>query len=183
MAGNPTVMPPEQLVAEIYEIRDDITRKASRLAELSQALYDQARRRGARREYERLASLVGELEGFIRNASGEQAEEAQAELVRAQHEQRVQRDRLAAYTVFANTWTRFAGMLVQAVQRARSAERVLSQLPPVAQTEQPRGRRVPEPVEATPPPAPHADPVPQRTMLEELIEMYGAELVGDADRR
>jgi hypothetical protein len=182
MAGNPTVMRPEEIVAEILEIRDDLTRKSSRLAELSQALHDQARRRGARREYERLSTLVNELDGFLRTASGEQAEEAQTELARAQYEQRAQRERIAAYTVFSSTWTRFAGMLAQALQRARSAERLVGQLP--ARTEEePRARRRPEPVEAAAPPVAHAEPVPQRTMLEELIEMYGSELVGDADRR
>lgn len=92
------------------------------------------------------------------------------------HHARRERNQTSAggvYLTYANAWTRFAGMVSQGIQRTRSAERVLGLLEDPA----PDTR-----VEQAP--APEARSMPVRSSaLEDLIAVYGEEVVGDADQR
>ena len=176
---NPQHMTDTAVIAEIHKVRDEIEERAMRLAELSRTLYIQARRQGTRREYERLGDEVHALEGSIRTANRDQLPAIQERLVKLRQDRQAQQDRISAYTVFANNWTRFAGMISQGLQRSRSTDRILNRLPASTQTE--------------PAPAPVLEPSMASTdhgresshgssPLEDLIEQYGEESL-HAERR
>lgn len=168
---NPQHMTDTAVIAEIHKVRDEIEERAMRLAELSRTLYIQARRQGTRREYERLGDEVHALEGSIRTASRDQVPAIQERLVKLRQDRQAQQDRISAYTVFANNWMRFAGMISQGLQRSRSTDRILNRLPASTQTE-PAPAAVLEPMV----PTDHGQESSHGSSpLEDLIEQYGEE--------
>ncbi len=98
---------------------------------------------------------------------------------------RVLRDRMrradptsvGIYVTYANAWTRFAGMVQQGLQRTRVSDRVLRLLP----EEQTPRRQDPTPEPQAQPQADQARPVPADDPLRDFIELYGEEVVRDAD--
>jgi hypothetical protein len=83
-------------------------------------------------------------------------------------------DSRGIYTTYANSWSRFAGMVQQGLQRTRHADRVLGLLPRNEQTE-------PQTPAPAPVPVNQAQIVPAPSPLEDFISLYGEEMVHDAD--
>lgn len=78
------------------------------------------------------------------------------------------------YVTCSNVWMRFSGMVRQGVQRTRQADRLLRMIPEETYETQPQPA-TPNAVDT------HAQNVPARSPLEDLITVYGEELVRDAD--
>lgn len=79
------------------------------------------------------------------------------------------------YITCSNVWYRFAGMVNQGLQRTQQADRLLRMLPD--EEEFPADTNEP----TRPTPADQAQIVPTPSPLEDLITVYGEELVSDAD--
>lgn len=88
---------------------------------------------------------------------------------------------VGVYVTYANVWTRFAGMVQQGLRRTQQADRVLRLL----QDEDPSVSPADE-APAPPPPEEtdeaHSMPT-ESSPYEDLIAVYGEELVSDADRQ
>lgn len=88
----------------------------------------------------------------------------------------------AVYVTFANVWTRFGGMVLQGLQRTRQADRVLGML----QKEEEQAERPQEeaqlPQEETQQNQPDVPP-PGPGFYDDLITVYGEEIVSDAGRQ
>ena len=78
------------------------------------------------------------------------------------------------YVTCSNVWMRFAGMVRQGSQRTRQADRLLRMLRE-EEVEIPDQPSRPTPVDT------HAQTVPTPSPFEDLITVYGEELVRDAD--
>jgi hypothetical protein len=168
-------MTDQQLVAEIHQLRKEIGDRAFRITELSRTLYIQARRKGVRQDFERLNEVIAETETQLRTASAENAPGIQRRLAQLRQELGHQKDRIAAYTVFSNAYTRLAGMISQGLQRMRSSDRLVANLPAPEEEEE-----APEPPKKV---LRHEAEPATRSLVEDLIEMYGEGDTGHADRR
>lgn len=163
---NPSYMTASAVIGEIRKIREEIEERAVRLAELSRTLYTQARRRDVRRDFERAGDELSNLESTLRTASRDQAGPIQERITQLRQERQVHQDRITTYTVFANNWTRVAGMISQGLQRSRSTDRLLDRLPALPA----------EAEEIRPPPIqPRQEPRQESSPYEDLIESYGEE--------
>lgn len=127
---NPLHMTPDEIVAEVRELRTGLERGARRIHELSRTLYHRARR------------------------SGE--------------------DNAPAYITYANSWTRFAGMVSHGLARQSNVERLIRPVTPPPDTE-----AVPTP----PTPPTTKQPSGHHVSMEDLLEMYRVGDVTHADRR
>jgi hypothetical protein len=91
---------------------------------------------------------------------------------------------LDVYVTYANHWSRFAGMVQQGLQRTRQADRLLRMLREDEEQAAERADRParPEPANSHPQPVPdQARSMPADSPLRDLIELYGEEIVQDAD--
>jgi hypothetical protein len=175
MNRNASTMTDRQLIAEIAQLRGEMEHRAARIAELSRTLYVQTRRKGPRQEAERLKEEIYEVEGLTRRASDEMRPALQERLSALRIAHRTQEERLSTYTFVANTWTRFAGMVIQGIQRTRSSDRLLRQLPDAEEPE------IEQDEPEAPPPAPVGEG--ETSPMEDLIEMYGEGDVNHAQGR
>lgn|SRR5574338_111507 len=171
---NPLHMNDLDLISEIHKVRDEIEERAMRLAELSRTLYSQARRRGVRQEFERMGDEIHDLESALRRASGDQATTISERLTKLRNDRQAHQERVSTYTVFANNWTRVAGMISQGLMRSRSTDRLLARLP-VPDPD-------PEPETPPSPPPVQQESIQEPSAIEDLIDLYGEELL-NADRR
>ena len=150
-----TRLAPAQLVAEIRGARTEIERTAQYIAEASLILHTKARKAPSR-EQARVAATYPE--GTSREAV-ERIQQAAA------------REQTAVYTLFANTWQRFAGMVLQGARRSVSSDRFMKTFE--------ERYAAPEP-EPTAPPKRTAPPV--TAPPGGLEELYGTEMVTHAQQ-
>ena len=154
MSRNLARMSPPQLVEEIRQAQADITALARHMGQVAALLHTQARKPDFREVEGRKASIP---------------DGAPREVV-----ERLQRDAgietSGVYTLYANTWQRFAGMVLQGVRRTTSSDRIL--------------RRLEErhPADPRPPAPPVPTPQPAAPSTNDLMELYGIETVTHAQR-
>jgi hypothetical protein len=87
-----------------------------------------------------------------------------------------------AYVTYANSWTRFAGMIQQGLQRMRHSDRLLRMIEDDAHER--AERPAPEDPETSHPQPVNIDQahaVPNESPLRDFIDLYGEEMVRDAD--
>ena len=151
---------PEQLVAEIRQAREDLEDTARYMAEASMLLHTKTRQAPFREAARQTANIP---EGTHREAAERLQQAALSEVS-------------SIYTLYANTWQRFAGMVLQGVRRTTSSERIMRRF------EEKRGVAT-EVEEEAPPPAPRPVLVPEtQNPMEDLVELYGVETVNHAQR-
>lgn len=147
---------PEQLVAEIRRARADIEASARYMATASAMLHAKSRRADFREAARQTATVP---DGAPREVIARLQDAAYVEVS-------------STFMLYANTWQRYAGMVLQGVRRSSSAERIMQRL------EDKRQLTTPEP-----PPVPRRASEPQpSTMMEDLVELYGVETVNHAQR-
>ena len=83
----------------------------------------------------------------------------------------------SVYLTYSNSWSRFAGMVQQGLQRTRQADRLLRLLPEREDSQTP-DRAVPEPVRVD-----EAHSMPVTSPLDDFIKVYGEEYMQDAADR
>lgn len=128
-------MTDQQLVEEIHQLRDEMGDRAFRMVELSKRLNEQVRRKDTRRELDRLTDALTVVEEKLRLSSKEEAHDLREQVQKLRQEQIAQRDRVSTYTVFSNVYIRLAGMITQSLQRTKSTDRLVAQLPKVEDPE------------------------------------------------
>lgn len=153
MQRNLARLSPEQLVGEIRQAKADIEATARYLGQAAMLLHAQARRSDFREEAGRRMVVP---EGTPREVAERLRRDAGVETS-------------GVYTLYANTWQRFAGMVLQGTRRTASSDKILRRLD---------GRQsvVGEGGGAPPPPSPVSAPT------NDLMELYGVETVTHAQR-
>lgn len=153
-------MKPEQLVVEIRRACEVLEDAAHYMGEASMILHTQTRRPDFREAAGRTASIPD-------NTPREAAERIRRETVA---------DVSSVYTLYANTWQRFSGMILQGIRRTIPSQRIMKRLEEkqgfthgssLEITEEPRRRK------ATP---------EAQTSMNDLVELYGIETVNYAQR-
>ncbi len=163
---------PREIIAEIQHLGGEVEQRVARIYELSETLYGSIRHGHFRHERDRLEQDLRLVHARLDRAI--QREEPHEQIRQLQEAERAIERQLDAhgdivpvYTLFANSWKRFAGTIHQGLRRAASVDRV------VVQVQQKHG--VSEIVEAASQPAPA--PAQPGMGVEELVELYGEETV------
>jgi hypothetical protein len=151
---------PDQLVAEIRRAREDLEDTARYMGAASLLLHARTRRSDFR-ESARQTAVIPE------DTSREATERLR---------QTALNEASSIYTLYANTWHRFSGMILQGVKRTASSERIMRRL----EDKRVVARDV-EPVTPTPQVKPVKEPEAPAPM-NDLVELYGIETVTHAQR-
>lgn len=168
-------MDPKEIIAEVQQLGGDVERQLSRIFELSDALYASVRHGHFRQERERLEGDLRLLrDRFDRATARVEAPETlrplQAAIDGLVHQLEVHTEVVPVYTMFANSWKRFAGSMHAGLRRASNINRL------VVQVQQKHGLTN-QPQRATPP-----SPTASATSsgVDDLVELYGEETVNYA---
>lgn len=150
-------MTPEQLVAEIRQACADMEKTARHMSMAATLLHARTRQSSFR---EAAADTAGPLEGMAREVAARIRQDAANEMANV-------------YTLYANTWHRFAGMVLQGVRRTGSSERIMKRL---------EERRVTAPEPPKPEPPRRSAEASRGGSVEDLMELYGEATVTHASR-
>lgn len=165
-------MDPREIVAEVQQLGGEIEQRLSRIFELSDTLYNSVRHGHFRQERERLETDLRLVRArFDRalqnNESPELLRQLQATVEVIERQLEAHREIVPVYTMFSNSWKRFAGSMHQGLRRNASIDRVVQQVQ--------RKHGVDEVVTSRPqPPVPPAN---RNSGVEDLVELYGEETV------
>ena len=151
---------PEQLVLQIRQACEELEEAARYMGEASLLLHTKTRRPDFREAAARTARVPS---GAAREVEARIRAEAVSDIS-------------SVYTLYANTWQRFAGMVLQGVRRTTSSERIMKRL-----EEKQILTSDPEPEEA--PPTPKTEtPTETPLLMEDLVALYGVETVTHAQQ-
>lgn len=161
MPGRPNLahLTPDQLVAEMRRVQNDLEGAVRYLGEAATILHAQVRRPAFREEASRKAMVPD-------GAAHEVAERIRQDVVSQTSN---------AFTLYANTWLRFSGMVVQGIRRNIPSERLMSKMIGARQTQT-------EP-DVSPPARKPLAPVPALAPEEDLVALYGVEMVDQHAQR
>lgn len=145
----------EQIVAEIRRAKSEIESSARHLMSAATELHARTRRP----DFRELASQVDIPEGMDRVAADRMRQDAVGEAI-------------SVYTLYANSWLRFAGSVIQAIRRSGNAEKLLLRL------EGKRGIST----QVLPRQHPSKRLVSPETPGDDIAQLYGVEMVTHAQR-
>ncbi len=172
---NPKRLDPIEIVTEVQQLGGEIEARLSRIFELSDTLYSSVRHGHFRQERERLENDLRLVRArFDRATARGESPDLLRQLQTASEQLERQLDAhgeiVPVYTMFANSWKRFAGSMHQGLRRTASVDRLVQQVQ--------RKHGVTEVVEARPQPSPA--PFARGAGVEDLVELYGEETVNAA---
>ena len=172
---NLRTMDPMAIIAEIQELGGEIEVRLSRIFELSDTLYSSVRHGHFRQQRERLETdlrlVTARLERAMTQGEAPAAlQQIQGAVDNLEHQLEGHHEIIPVYTMFANSWKRFAGSMHQGLRRAHNMSRL------VRQVQQKHGltSQATSPTPATPqaqPPGGGGD---------DLMELYGEDTVNYA---
>jgi hypothetical protein len=165
---------PTEIIAEVQTLSSEIDQRLSRLLELSDTLYNSVRHGHFRQERERLEAdrrlLAARLDRAMqRQEPHDTLRQLQGALDGIDAQLAAHHDVVPVYTLFANSWKRFAGSMHQGMRRAASVNRIVRQVQEKHGVEhEAQARREAQPATTSP-----------DVSIDELVELYGEETVNE----